>query len=90
MLPIIHMPAKVALDLAGYLHTKYRQAVRANPDDAPEYTLVRFAADIGIDYDTLNTLYNKKGGSKGIQWHVLQRLALYFGDEFLRQFGLIE
>lgn len=88
MITFVEMPEKVAIDLAGYLHKKYRERVRNNPDDQPEYTLVRFAADIGIEYDTLNSLYNKKGGSKGIQWGVLKKLAKHFPD-FLETFDLL-
>ena len=42
----IEMSEPVRLDISSYLHKKYRERLKATPDDAPVYSMRQFADDI--------------------------------------------
>jgi hypothetical protein len=78
----------MAIDLAGFLHRKYRERVKAAADKDRDYSLKQFADDIGIEYKAFDAIYNKRGGSKMIAFDNLQALIRTFGREFTDEFNL--
>lgn len=84
----ITMSEPVRLDIASYLHKKYRERVRATPDDAPVYSMRQFADDIGVDYNALNAIYNNRKGAEKMSFEILRQLIYAFGRDFTDAFSL--
>ena len=85
---VIEMPTNEKFDIAAYLHRKYRERVRATPDSEPAFTMTMLAAEIGIEYHTLNSIYNQRGGVQRLSLEILQKLVAYYGRDFTDEFGL--
>jgi len=78
------LTGQMAVDLAGYLWSKYSERSQVAQAQRRKYTQGQFAVDIGLEETTLNSMMNAEGPSMRIAWETLQTLTRYFGEDFTR------